>query len=89
MDERRRSMDVQKLAAIEARVKIIEEQMTANAELTAEIHASMELTREIHGWVGNAKGFFAVLGWVGTGIKWTAGVLVAIGVTWAAFWRDK
>jgi hypothetical protein len=67
---------------LEQRVSAIEAQLIANVKLTEEIHASMLLTREIHQWVGAAKGFFRVLGWLGTAIKWLAAVTSAIAALW-------
>lgn len=70
---------------LEERVERIEKQLLANASLTAEIHADMVLTREIHEWIGNAKGFFVVLGVAGNALKWTAAVAAAIALLWAVF----
>lgn len=72
---------------LEERVTRIEAQLVANTQLTEEIHASQALTREIHEWVGNAKGFFVILGVAGNVLKWMAAVAAAIALLWAVFIR--
>ena len=70
------------METLEERVSRIEAQLVANTQLTAEIHASQALTREIHEWVGNAKGFFVILGAAGSVLKWMAAVAAAIALLW-------
>ncbi|MCR5864642.1 hypothetical protein [Aquincola sp. J276] len=56
----------------DGRMKALEEAVAHNTELTAEI-------REL---IAAAKLGFRVLGWIGVGAKWTAGLAAAISGVW-------
>jgi hypothetical protein len=75
-DERRVTPD--HIAAIEDRIDQIERQLKANTNLTADIHE----------WVGTARGFFKVLGGIGTFVRWLAAVVAAVVVLWK-FWTGR
>jgi hypothetical protein len=47
----------------------------------------MQLTREIHTWIGAGKGFFTVLGWIGSAVKWAAAVLAAVAAIWLVVFK--
>jgi hypothetical protein len=56
-----------RLDAATARIESLETSVAKNNEMTA----------EIHGWVGNAKGFFSVLGIIGNAVKWVSAIVMA------------
>jgi hypothetical protein len=84
-DERRRSDDAWR--------EDIERRVTAGealvSELTAKLEENTKITQRIDAGVGEIlsifaalKGFVTVGGWLGTAIKWVAGVLIAAGIIW-------
>lgn len=56
----------------DSRMAALEKAVAHNTELTAEI-------REL---IAAAKLGFRVLGWIGVGAKWVAGIATAIGAVW-------
>jgi hypothetical protein len=49
------------------------------------IKENTDLTKEIKEILDLAKSFFTVLGYLGKGIKWIAGIAAAAGAIWALF----
>lgn len=74
---------------LEERVTNIERQLVANAVLIEEIHADMKLTQDIHGWIEKGRGFFMVCGWIASGLKWVAGLVVVVAASWAILFSGR
>ncbi|CAB4142845.1 hypothetical protein UFOVP435_28 [uncultured Caudovirales phage] len=65
-----------RLAEGKARMDAFEKQLVQNTKLTSEIHE----------WVGKGRGFFYVLGLIGSMVKWLAAVAAAIVLLWKLWW---
>lgn len=68
----------------------LEDLRKENAEIRAELKKNSEVTGNINAKTEEmldlfaaAKGAFKVLGWIGVGIKWTAGLAAAIAAIYA------
>lgn len=70
----RRTNDA-RIDRIEARLDDMEETLVKNTAMTADVHAI----------IGHARSFFSVLGAIGNGVKWAAGVAAAVAAAWAVF----
>ena len=55
-------------------------ELAENSKLTKSVD---ERTTEIVELFGKAKGAFAVLGWIGTAVKWVGGIAMAAGAIYA------
>ncbi len=66
--------------AVRDELKLIRAELLANSELTAK---NTKSTAEMLELFDAAKGAFKVLGWIGTGIKWSAGFAAACVAIWA------
>ena len=55
-------------------------ELAENSKLTKSVD---EKTTEIVELFGKAKGAFAVLGWIGTAVKWIGGIAMAAGAIYA------
>lgn len=53
-----------------------------NTEVTSNISA---MTKEMVDLFAAAKGTFKVMGWIGKGITWCAGIAAALGAMWLVF----
>lgn len=68
-------------AALEARIAALESQAKRQCMMLEDVHE----------WIGNARGFFKVLGVIGTAIKWVAALAAAVvgaWVAWKAGWKE-
>lgn len=70
-------------------LQIIDELRAESAETRAELKKNSEttakiekMTEEMVDLFAAAKGAFKVLGWIGSGVKWTAGIAAALGALW-------
>jgi hypothetical protein len=67
----------ERLESGDGRMSSLEAGMAENTKLTGEVKKN---TDEILAIFGALKGFVTVGGWVGTAVKWLAGVLIALGI---------
>ncbi len=58
---------------------------TARKRMEEKLDENNEATYQLLDILKSGKGFFKVIDWVATGIKWTAGLAVAIGSVWLTF----
>lgn len=64
-------------AMLESRIEAVEHKLAEHGALLSDLHE----------WIGNARGFFAVLGVVGRAVKWTAATVAAV-IALYVVWRD-
>jgi len=67
---------------IHMRLTQMEMEMKANTLITAQLQEDMTVLLDI---LGAVKSGLRVLGVLGGVIKWTAGIVTAVGALWAAF----
>lgn len=59
---------------------VLRDELKKNSEATAKIS---EMVHEMVELFSAAKGFFKMLGWIGSGVKWIALVVAACAALWA------
>lgn len=82
-DGHERRHDAATVEAIEARLKEGHDRMNA---FERQLEQNTKMTAEIHEWVGKGRGFFSVLGVIGSTIKWMAATTAACVLLWKLWW---
>lgn len=77
--ERRLDDGSQRMSSIEAELALLNEKLDKHMATSTETNATVT---EVLSIIQAAKGFFRVAGWVFEAMKWTAGVVVALGSVW-------
>ncbi len=84
MNDRRNHSDA--IDAIEAQLREGKLRMDA---IEKQLQQNTQMTVEIHGWISKGRGFFAVCGWLASGVKWILGLAVSAVALWVAIFGTK